>query len=276
MRSRRYEIRALRSEIDELHIYHHQARPWDKHQKYHKAEQRLLLAFNPPKIRTMSATFGGYTGGALPTPRGPSGGGGGSGGGSRGRNRDRRNHKRRNRRRSSGGRSWSRSRSRSRSRDREDSDDQEERERKWTREGSRSHRKASKSSSNQSRRPVPSVEGWIVLITNVHKEAQEDDLREMFGEFGEIQNCHLNLDRKTGYCKGYALVEYEKKSMADEAIEKCHKEELLGQTIGVEFAFVAPPDGGGGGGYGGRGPGGGYGGRRGGGRGGGGRYGRRY
>jgi RNA-binding protein 8A len=96
------------------------------------------------------------------------------------------------------------------------------------------------------------------MITNVHKEAQEDDVREMFGEFGEIQNCHLNLDRKTGYCKGYALLEFEKKSMADEAIEKCHKEELLGQTIGVEFAFVAPP---GGGGYGGRGGGGGRGGR---------------
>ena len=216
----------------------------------------------------MSATFGGYTGGALPTPRGPSGGGGGGnssrngrgGRGSRGRNRDRdrdnRRNRNHNRRRSSGGRSWSRSRSRSRSRDREDSDDQEERERKWTREGSRSHRKNNKTGRQpQQREPIPSVEGWIVMITNVHKEAQEDDVREMFGEFGEIQNCHLNLDRKTGYCKGYALLEYEKKSSADEAIEKCHKKgELLGQTIGVEFAFVAPP---GGGGYGGRGHGGG-------------------
>ena len=101
------------------------------------------------------------------------------------------------------------------------------------------------------------------MITNVHKEAQEDDVREMFGEFGEIQNCHLNLDRKTGYCKGYALLEYEKKASADEAIEKCHKGELLGQTIGVEFAFVAPPGGGGGRGYGGRGGGrGGRGGQR--------------
>lgn len=88
--------------------------------------------------------------------------------------------------------------------------------------------------------PLRSVEGWVVFVTGVHEEAQEDDLLDAFSEHGTVKKVQINVDRQTGLAKGYALVEYMTQSEAQDAINTLHGTNVLGKNIGVHWAFVKP------------------------------------
>merc|ERR1740138_413994 len=88
--------------------------------------------------------------------------------------------------------------------------------------------------------PARSIEGWVLVVSGIHEEAQEDDVFESFAEFGDIKNLHLNLDRRTGFVKGYAFIEFETKKEAEGAIKGMDNQVLLDQKLVVHWAFAKP------------------------------------
>mmetsp|Transcript_26206 Transcript_26206/g.43738 ORF Transcript_26206/g.43738 Transcript_26206/m.43738 type:complete len:201 (-) Transcript_26206:234-836(-) len=90
---------------------------------------------------------------------------------------------------------------------------------------------ASRSRSPQQQRPPPShqrssgaqksVEGWILFVTGIHEDLDEDDLTDLFSDFGVVQQIGIYRNRQTGD-KGYALVEYGAYTEAQDAINALH------------------------------------------------------
>jgi len=88
---------------------------------------------------------------------------------------------------------------------------------------------------------ILAVDGWVLFVTGIHEEATEDDIYELFEEYGSIQSLDLPLNRRTGYVKGYAVLDYKTFAEARSARNALHKANLLERIIRVNFAFKVPP-----------------------------------
>ena len=110
-----------------------------------------------------------------------------------------------------------------------------------------------------------------IYVGNLSFQAEQEDLLDLFSQYGEVSKCSLPLDRETGRKRGFAFVEMASDADEQKAIDDLQNVEWMGRMIRVNKA-TPREGGGGGGGYGGGGGGnrgGGGGGNRGGGGGGG-------
>jgi RNA recognition motif-containing protein len=109
--------------------------------------------------------------------------------------------------------------------------------------------------------------GKKLYVGNLSYSTTNQDLEQLFGQYGQVASAQIINDRDTGRSKGFGFVEMSSDDEAQAAIAALNGQEHLGRTLTVNEARPKEDRGGGfgGGGGGGRG---GYGGGGGGGRGG--------
>ena len=78
----------------------------------------------------------------------------------------------------------------------------------------------------------------MIFVRGVHDEACEDDVLDKFNDYGKVRSINLNLDRQTGFAKGYALIEYATQREAEAAISGMNGQQLLGDEVRVTWTFI--------------------------------------
>lgn len=64
----------------------------------------------------------------------------------------------------------------------------------------------------------------------------EEELKEVFSQFGAVVSARIITDKMTGKSKGFGFVEMDTEEMAQKAIEATHGSELHGRTLIVNIA----------------------------------------
>ena len=64
---------------------------------------------------------------------------------------------------------------------------------------------------------------------------QEDDIRDIFGDIGELRKVTLGKDKNTGRPKGYAFVEFFELSDATKAFETLQGKTVSGRPLRLDY-----------------------------------------
>ena len=95
-----------------------------------------------------------------------------------------------------------------------------------------------------------------IFVGNFAFSTTEDDLRDLFAPFGNIDSISVVTDRATGRSRGFGFVEIADRGQAEKAIEALNGKEVGGRTLNINEARPKTDNGGFRGGRGGRGGGG--------------------
>lgn len=92
-----------------------------------------------------------------------------------------------------------------------------------------------------------------IYVGNLAFEVTDDELRQLFAAYGDVDTATVIKDRFSGESRGFGFVEMPSREDATAAIEALNGTDLHGRNITVNEAKPkAPKPGGGGGGRGGR------------------------
>lgn len=75
-----------------------------------------------------------------------------------------------------------------------------------------------------------------LFVGNIEWGTTEEDLKELFGQYGEIEEAIIIKDRMSGRSKGFGFVTFAEDADAEKAIEALSGQELNGRELVVNEA----------------------------------------
>lgn len=80
-----------------------------------------------------------------------------------------------------------------------------------------------------------------IYCGNISYRMTEDDLRELFGEYGNVDDANVIIDRDTGRSKGFGFVEMANDGEANAAIKGLDGQDNGGRQLRVNEARPREP-----------------------------------
>ena len=80
-----------------------------------------------------------------------------------------------------------------------------------------------------------------IYVSNLAYNATDDDLRQLFESYGEVDTIRIITDRDTGQSRGFGFVEMPDSAAAKAAIQGLQDKELGGRTLTVNEARPREP-----------------------------------
>ncbi|KPQ40835.1 MAG: RNA recognition motif domain-containing protein [Phormidium sp.] len=75
-----------------------------------------------------------------------------------------------------------------------------------------------------------------IYIGNLSYDAVQEDLEEVFREYGTVKRTQIPVDRETGRSRGFGFVEMSSDEEEDKAIEALNGAEWMGRQLRVNKA----------------------------------------
>lgn len=75
-----------------------------------------------------------------------------------------------------------------------------------------------------------------IYVGNLSYKVTQEDLSEIFAEYGSVKRVQLLMDRETGRSRGFGFVEMETDAEEDAAIEALNGAEWMGRDMKVNKA----------------------------------------
>lgn len=87
--------------------------------------------------------------------------------------------------------------------------------------------------------PAASIQGYVLLLHNVHPEAREEDLRDLLLDFVRpLMELRVPTEHRTGMAKGYALVEVKEREAAEKVKHALNGYTFMGRRLMVDYCFI--------------------------------------